>query len=145
MYLLDTNVISAAAPGRSASAMDINEWLREGRLELYISVVSASEIFAGIRKKEQDGAYAWVAEMRAWWFRIEALYGPRILPLDLECAIVAGNMAYEYRAHDPGYEDIAIAATAKVHGLTVLTANVRHFEPLGVPVINPFERLPPLV
>jgi len=46
------------------------------------------------------------------------------------------------RAHDPGFEDIAIAATAAAHGLTVLTANERHFEPLGVPFANPFKQLP---
>jgi predicted nucleic acid-binding protein len=46
------------------------------------------------------------------------------------------------RAHDPGFEDIAIAATAVAHGLTVLTANERHFEPLGVPLANPLKQLP---
>jgi len=46
------------------------------------------------------------------------------------------------RAYAPGFEDIAIAATAAVRGLTVLTANLRHFEPLGVPCLDPFEKLP---
>ena len=46
------------------------------------------------------------------------------------------------RAHDPGFEDITIAATAAVRGFTILTANERHFSPLGVPVVNPFKRLP---
>lgn len=43
----------------------------------------------------------------------------------------------------PGFEYIAIAATAAAHGFTVLTANERHFAPLGVTVVNPFKRLPP--
>jgi len=46
------------------------------------------------------------------------------------------------RAHPPGFEDVAIAATAKVHGLTVLTRSMRHFWPLGVQVFNPLEALP---
>lgn len=144
MYLIDTNIISAVAPGKSGASDELRSWLRSASSHLYLSVVSASEIFAGIRKKESQGGFLWASEMREWWRTIEGLYGPRILPFELECAIVAGNMTYDYRAFDPGFEDIAIAATAKVHGLTVLTANVRHFEPLGVPVVNPFVALPDL-
>jgi toxin FitB len=40
---------------------------------------------------------------------------------------------------NPDFEDVAIAATASVHEVTVLTRNVRPFRPLGVPFINPFE------
>ena len=42
----------------------------------------------------------------------------------------------------PGFPDIAIAATAKSRGLTLLTANLRHFLPFDVPAIDPFENLP---
>jgi len=144
MYLLDTNVISSIAPSRRANPDGLAKWLHAASDGLFLSVVSASEIFAGIRKKESEGAFQWAIEMREWWRRINAAFGPRILPFDMECAIIAGNLVYDFRAFDPGYEDIAIAATAKVHGLTVLTGNVRHFEPLGVPVVNPFVALPEL-
>jgi predicted nucleic acid-binding protein len=40
------------------------------------------------------------------------------------------------------FPDVAIAATAATHDLTVLTGNLRHFRPLGVPTHNPFDRLP---
>jgi toxin FitB len=43
----------------------------------------------------------------------------------------------------PGFADVAIAATAKCRGFTILTTNVRHFEPLGVPFSDPFAGLPP--
>ncbi|MDN2579391.1 hypothetical protein [Aquibium sp. ELW1220] len=46
------------------------------------------------------------------------------------------------RAFASGYADIAIAATAKVHHLVVLTANGRHFEPLGVPWMDPLKAIP---
>ncbi|WP_244876980.1 PIN domain-containing protein [Acidocella facilis] len=42
----------------------------------------------------------------------------------------------------PGFADIIIAATAQHHGLTILTRNLRHFEPLGAAVHDPFVRLP---
>ena len=48
------------------------------------------------------------------------------------------------RGHAPGFADILIAATALHHELVILTRNVRHFETLGVPVLNPFEKLPSL-
>lgn len=44
------------------------------------------------------------------------------------------------RGRSPGLADILIAATAQVRGLTVLTANVRHFEVLETPYLNPFEQ-----
>jgi predicted nucleic acid-binding protein len=59
-------------------------------------------------------------------------------------AHVAGRILDRTRAVDVGFEDIAIAATAETHGLTVLTANERHFEPLGVAFVNPLKALPPL-
>jgi len=43
----------------------------------------------------------------------------------------------------PGLGDIIIAATAQHHGLTILSRNVRHLAPLGVPVLDPFAALPP--
>jgi len=43
----------------------------------------------------------------------------------------------------PGFADIIIAATAQRHGLAILSRNIRHFDPLGVSAINPFDELPP--
>lgn len=44
-----------------------------------------------------------------------------------------------HRQSDTVYEDAMIAATAKVHGLTVVTRNVADFKPFGVPLLNPFK------
>ena len=44
--------------------------------------------------------------------------------------------------HSPGFADVAIAAPAGSHNLTVLTRNLRHFVPLVIPATDPFERLP---
>jgi predicted nucleic acid-binding protein len=43
----------------------------------------------------------------------------------------------------PGFSDIIIAATAQHHGLTILSRNIRHFVPVGIPVLDPFAALPP--
>lgn len=71
-------------------------------------------------------------------------YSRRILPFDLAVARVAGRLSDQARGQGqaPGFADIAIAATARHHGLTILTRNLRHFAPLGVDVIDPFSALP---
>jgi toxin FitB len=46
------------------------------------------------------------------------------------------------KGHNPGLADILIAATGIAHQLTVLTRNLRHFEPLDVPCLDPFKGLP---
>jgi predicted nucleic acid-binding protein len=46
------------------------------------------------------------------------------------------------RGHSPGFADIAITATAHRHRLTILSRNERHFAPMGVAVIDPFQKFP---
>lgn len=144
MYLVDTNVISALAPSRRGEASRLIAWLDRAGPHLFLSVVSAAEILSGIATSERDGATAKAAALRQWWGGVEHLYAEKVLPFDLRCAHAAGRILDHSRAHQPGFEDIAIAATAEVHGLTVLTRNMRHFEPLDVRVADPFEALPPL-
>ncbi|WP_348627952.1 MULTISPECIES: PIN domain-containing protein [unclassified Mesorhizobium] len=75
---------------------------------------------------------------------VSVAQGKRVLPFDLRAAHAAGAILDRARAHRSGFEDIAIAATAEVHGLTILTDNERHFAPLGSPMLNPLKTLPPL-
>ena len=144
MFLLDTNIISAASPAARADpdAFAFLQWLRANGGRLFLSVVTIAELGAGIVRAERIGAAAKARRLRQWIAAVEHLYGPRLLPFDLEEARVAGAIMDRARAHDPGFEDIAIAATAAVHGLTVLTANERHFAPLGIPFLNPLKHLP---
>ena len=46
------------------------------------------------------------------------------------------------RGHSPGFADIAIAATARRHDLTILSRNERHFASIGAVVVDPFQKLP---
>ena len=142
MYLVDTNVLSALSPSARAAHRELGDWIEANADMIYLSCVTASEIVAGIVKAERIGASTKQRGLRDWWAGIQELYGGRILPLDLEVAMIAGEMIDLARAHDPGYEDIAIAATARVHDLTVLTRNERHFAVLQVPFLNPFDSLP---
>jgi predicted nucleic acid-binding protein len=72
------------------------------------------------------------------------LYASRVLPFDVAAARIAGALSDRARSsgRNPGFPDLAIAAIAAARDLTVLTANLRHFAPLGVPAHNPLDSLP---
>jgi predicted nucleic acid-binding protein len=143
LYLVDTNVISATAPARAAPAGLIG-WMDAHSDKLFISVVTFAEIEDGIAKVRREGATRKAAALAAWVEALLHLYASKILPVDIAVARIAGGMADLARGagQAPGFADIMLAATARRHGLTVLTRNVRHFVPLGVPVFDPFAGLP---
>ena len=144
MYLVDTNVISAAAPSRPVSPALI-EWMDTHSASLFMSAVTVAEIVDGIAKSRREGARRKSADLTAWLNTVLHLYGARVLAFDTATARIAGAMADRARGqgHAPGLADIIIAATAKHHGLTILSRNLRHLEPLGVIALDPFAKLPP--
>jgi predicted nucleic acid-binding protein len=144
MYLVDTNVISAGAPSRTVAAADLVKWMDEQSADLYLSAVTVTEIEDGIAKARRERATRKAADLTAWLETLVHLYGNRILAFDVAAARIAGALSDLARSKGiaPGFADIVIAATARSHKLTILTRNTRHFEPLGLPTVNPFDRLP---
>ncbi len=133
MFLIDTDVLSALRRGeRHPSAA---RWLTAQRSsDLYLSVVTIGEIERGIeRELTRDPAFA--RALSDWLDRVLAWYGGRILQVDLSTAQRWGRLT-AVLGHEGA--DLLIAATALEHGLTVVTRNIRHFEPTGAPVFNPF-------
>jgi predicted nucleic acid-binding protein len=144
MYLVDTNVISAAAPARPVSAALV-EWMDTHSASLFLSAVTVAEIEDGIAKSRREGAARKSADLTEWLETVLHLYGDRVLAFDTPTARIAGAMADQARSqgHAPGFADIIIAATAQHHELTILSRNLRHLEPLGIAVVDPFAKLPP--
>jgi predicted nucleic acid-binding protein len=145
VYLLDTSVASALAPGRqTAGAEDVIEWLRAREPTLHFSTMTVMEIRSGIERLVRAGSTRRQAELSAWLVGLVERFKDRVLAFDREAAMIAGRIegeAYAAGRH-PGLPDIIIAATAARHGLIVLTQNLRHFSPLGVGAIDPFRSLP---
>lgn len=139
-WLLDTDVLSAFAPGRHSIPPDAAAWFDDRTDELYLSAITAAEIEAGIAKLFRTGATRRAEALRMWFDRIVAVYPDRVLSFDLAAARVAGALgdAAQAMGRHPGFADVAIAATAKAHELVVVTLNQRHFDSLGVEVFNPF-------
>ena len=143
-YLVDTNVISALAPTKAERPAALIEWLDRRSDDLFLSVVTATEIRVRVAKAAREGATRKADSLQSWWSAIERLYGDRILPFDLKAATIAGAISDKAAAKGlhPGFPDIAVAATAAAHALVLLTRNLRHFRPLCDRAIDPFETLP---
>ena len=136
MLLLDTNVISELRRPEKADS-NVLAWASTiPAASFFISAISILEIELGAlliaRKDAAQGAI-----LRSWIDdQILPRFDGRILAVD---TVVAQRCA---RLHvpDPRTErDALIAATAMVHGLTVVTRNVTDFEPVGVPLLNPWK------
>jgi hypothetical protein len=146
MYLVDTNVISAGAPSKAVSAAELVRWMDDHSTRLYLSVVTVAEVEDGIAKARRERARNKAANLTAWLDTLLHLYGDRVLAFDVTAARVAGELSDLARSKGfaPGFADIVIGATARTRQLIILTQNIRHFAPLGIPTVNPFRELPAL-
>ena len=134
MYLLDTVVLSELRKiERNPGVVD---WLRDKKdTELFLSALTIGEIRRGICQQEQrDPPFA--ARLSEWLDSVLHFYGERILPISTAIALEWGSISAGLG--NTGADNL-IAATAKVHHLTVITRNVKHFEPTGVPCHNPWQ------
>ena len=133
MYLLDTNVVSELRKPKPHGA--VLAWFSGLEdMQLHLSAVTIGEIQVGIElTREQDEAKA--AEIEAWLEMVATSYN--VLPMD--AATFRAWAQLLHRKSDTVYEDAMIAATAKIHGLTVVTRNVADFKSFGVPLLNPFK------
>lgn len=137
MYLLDTNVVSELRRPRPHGA--VLAWM-EGVADdhLHLSAVTIGELQAGVeatRERDPDKA----AEIEGWLDQVAQAYN--VLPMDTRIFRLWAKLMH--RRSDDLIEDAMIAATATAHGLTVVTRNVRDFQILGVPTLDPFARTGP--
>lgn len=132
-WLIDTNVLSALR--RPERAPRVAEWIKAREpTHLYLSVITLGEIERGIVQQDARNP-GFSTDLRAWLDRTELLFADRVLAFDTAAARVWGRLSAEL-GH-PG-ADLMIAATALVHGATVVTGNVNDFTPTGVAVLDPF-------
>lgn len=138
-FLLDTNAISEIRRGRDPH---VRAWVAGvDDLDLHLSVLTLGEVRKGIeRLRRRDLGQAEV--FATWLADLEGRFGDRILEVDARVADEWGRLN---AAADPNTVDSLIAATARVHGLTVVTRNTSAFEGCDVPLLNPWLPLPPSV
>jgi len=133
-YLLDTNVVSELRKLRPHGG--VVAWLESlDDEQLYVSAVTLGEIQAGIEMtRDEDPVKA--QQLEDWLALMAGAYN--VLPMDASAFTAWARLMH--RKSDTLYEDALIAATAKVHGLTIATRNGADFQALGLEVFNPFKQ-----
>ena len=139
MFLLDTVVLSELRKPPRQRNPHLLHWI-EGvaSQDLFISVVTIGEIERGIERQRR--LVPPIAQSLATWLdAVLRTYEGRILVMDVAIARRWGRLSQQIG--NKGL-DLAIAATALEHGLTVVTRNISDFAPTGVAVIDPFSSPP---
>lgn len=142
-YLLDTNVLSLLDPRRVGFRGHLDGWFHAHSRSFAVAAISLTEMRAGSLKLSRAGQAARAAEIEKVIERIREQFREAILPLDADVALRVADLGELTRANNLELEDLIIAATVDVHGMTVLTGNLRHFAPTGVSAIDPVVTPPP--
>ena len=133
-YLLDTNVLSETRKRQPAAG--VVGWIAATPPDrLHVSVLTLGEIEQGIARVRARGDRQQAAALEGWLRDVETGFEDRVLPVTLPVAAVWGRQQY---GRPLPVIDALIAATARVHGMTVVTRDVKDFEMAGVQVLNPF-------
>ncbi|MGA8500731.1 MAG: type II toxin-antitoxin system VapC family toxin [Candidatus Sulfotelmatobacter sp.] len=132
-YLLDTNIISEIRKPKPHGA--VVKWFEGLRDEqICLSAVTLGELQEGIERTRRQDANkasaieAWINDLENW---------STVLPMDGRCFRETARMMMG-KQEDLLY-DVMIAATARLHGLTVATRNEKDFRHLGIEIFNPFK------
>jgi predicted nucleic acid-binding protein len=121
--LIDTDVLIEYLRGRDRAV----EYLEGLHADLYVSVVSIAELFAGVRGEEEEASLK------------QFLLTFTVLPVTQKVAQLGGLYRREYRAsYGTGIADALIAATAEDSGAGLVSFNRRHFPMVEITV--PYER-----
>ena len=138
MFVLDTNVVSELRKVRLGKAdANVATWTESvDAADLFVAAITILELELGVLSIERKDA-AQGAMLRAWLEQhVLPEFSGRTLPVD---TAVAQRCARLHVPDKRGERDALIAATALVHGMTVVTRNVADFEPTGVKILNPWE------
>ena len=138
MYVLDTDVVSELRKIKAGKGNpNVAAWVESVEpVETFLSSITIHELELGIvlleRKDPKQGAI-----LRAWLdTRVLTEFDERILAVDLDVA----RRCAKLHIPNPGpLRNSFIAATALVHGMTVVTRNVSDFNPMGADILNPWE------
>ena len=138
VYLIDTNVISEIRKRDRANA-GVLTFFRQAQgsgVALYLSVVTVGELRRGVELIRHRGDALQADSLEAWLTSVLTDFAQNVLPIDHDVSQVWGRLRVPHPEHAL---DKFIAATALIHGLTVVTRNVDDFSGCRVPVLNPFD------
>jgi len=140
MYVLDTNVVSELRKiGSGKAHANLKRWAESvDAAVLFVSAITIMELELGVLSIERKDAIQG-AMLRSWLDQhVLPEFSSRTLSVD---TAVAQRCAWLHVPDRRSERDALIAATALVHGMTVVTRNVADFRPTGVALVNPWEAL----
>lgn len=136
MFILDTNVVSELRLPKKSNPKVLAWASSQPVAAQFVSVITVLELELGVLQKERKDS-AQGAILRAWLAaQVLPQFAGRVLPLDQTVALRCAQL------HVPDHcaeRDAIIAATALVHGMTVVTRNTADFVAMGVKFFNPWE------
>jgi toxin FitB len=138
MFVLDTNVVSELRKVRLGRADgSVTAWTQSvDAADLFVSAITIMELELGVLSIERKDAVQG-ALLRSWLEQhVLPEFSGRTLPVDTAVAQRCARLNIPDKRNE---RDVLIAATALVHGMTVVTRNVTDFKPTGVTFINPWE------
>ena len=138
MYLIDTNVISEARKKAKAN-IGVRRFFKqvvEDKSRVFISVVTVGELRRGVESIRHRGDTRQANQLEKWLGELLADYQDHILDINKDIAQLWGVLR---APHPENALDKQIAATALIHGLTVVTRNEKDFAATCVSVLNPFD------
>ena len=141
-YLLDTNVVSMLDPRRHQSAPALIAWLDRNGASLFLSVMTITEMDSGVLKLRRKGKAERADAIASLVSSILTDFADRVLPMDVDTARHLASLGAETYQQPVALPDLIIAATARRHGLVVLTRNLKDFARLNVTALDPFAELP---
>ena len=136
-YLLDTNVVSELRKvGDGRADPNVTRWIGDQNAgSLYISALTVMELEIGVLRIERRDA-GQGGRLRAWLEeRVLPEFADRTLPVD---SAVARRCASLHVPDQKSERDALIAATALVHGMSVVTRNTRDFTATHVSLVDPW-------
>ena len=132
-FLLDTNVVSELRKPRPHGA--VLSWISELQADqIYLSAVTIGELQTGVQLTRRQNPEK-ADEIERWVDQLAE--SSQVLPMDAPCFREWARLMNGKTEHL--LEDAMIAATARIHNLTVATRNEKDFKPLGVRVLDPFK------
>jgi hypothetical protein len=133
-YLIDTNIISEVRKGERCDAHVAAWYASIDDAELFLSVLVLGEVRNGVeRARAKDPGRA--RALDKWLSAVRTAFAGRILPIDEAVAEEWGRM--NAKRPVPSVDGL-LAATAKVHGLTLVTRNLADVADLGADILDPF-------
>ena len=135
MFLLDTNVISEVRKGTRCDPNVATWYAGVYESELFLSTITVGEVRRGVELARRRNDLAQANSLESWLSSLVHHFSSRIFPIDLTVAETWGHLS---ATRTVPVADGLIAATARVHGHTLVTRNIGDFQGLGLVLLDPF-------